>query len=375
MRTKVVALRDWLWPALDDKRRTQQSEEAKVRDQEVEIARRVEHLVRSKESLDSYLSASEGALERERSRRASVESRLIAIAGLMSIAATVVLGTLFSLATDKDMPPLGYARLIAPAVCVYLALQLTAAIHAAVQGLQAVGYQSELPQDLIPSPAQWGVDFRRERIRSVLDSLAQHRLVNNIKIGQLNVAYAAVRNFLWALLLAAVLAGLLAALRPRNAPLPVASPNGASERPTPSKHVTLTRIAVVGPFASGSHEVHVEQLGGCLRAAVAAANQRGDVRGWQVVGRTDRRNLRPEAALKYGSNEALAMARAKVVRDVMSAQLPEFDEANVLSAIGGPQVYSSTAADTVMGTDRVVEVYVLLEAHEYFATAVRRCSP
>jgi flagellar motor protein MotB len=103
--------------------------------------------------------------------------------------------------------------------------------------------------------------------------------------------------------------------------------------------------------------------------------QVGEIRGWQIVGRTDRRNLKPQTARTYGSNEALAMARARTVRDLMIATVPQFHDDRAMVAIGGPDSYVSTSSEEAMRADRAVDIFILLDSSQELRGAPRLCLP
>jgi hypothetical protein len=139
--------------------------------------------------------------------------------------------------------------------CFYLTLQLYAALYAAIKGLSRAPYIYETAVDLLPSAQLAGSDFLRHRISQKLEMLEQHQDVNNEKVGQMAVAHRAVINFLFALVILAAVASLMALNRepPKdsvvcsevlnklcaaqensvtNAPL---APRGGEQKPVPEK--------------------------------------------------------------------------------------------------------------------------------------------
>ena len=129
---------DLIWPSLDGDANEHAAQERERLDTEMQaIKQAVTKLRPNEEELKGYLAASEKLLETENSRKGGIESRLLNAAGLVSIAGTVVLGALFSLASEKLTLSTPWARITLTLGCLYLAVQLVAALHAAIKGLQA----------------------------------------------------------------------------------------------------------------------------------------------------------------------------------------------------------------------------------------------
>lgn len=210
----VAALVDLLWPSLEgDASRQASDEQDKLNTEKRRIARAAKNLPSDEELLKEHLKSSEQLLEREQSRRSGVEARLLNMAGLVSIAGTVVLGALFSLASEKIPLDSGWVRITLTIGCLYLAVQLVAALHASVKGLQATGYHEDQPHAILPRKGLQQTVFLRQRVQHVLDRVAENRSVNNKKLDQLNLAHCAMKNFLWGLLLVAIAACVAALMR------------------------------------------------------------------------------------------------------------------------------------------------------------------
>lgn len=206
---------DLIWPSLDgDPNQHEDQESRKFAEEARAIDEALANLPANEDEIKSYLAASEKLLEAESSRKGGIESRLLNAAGLVSIAGTVVLGALFSLASEKLTLNSPWARTILTFGCFYLALQLVAALHAAVKGLQAVGYIEDQPHELLPRLGLKRTVYLRERIGHLLIRVAEHRRVNNGKLDQLNIAHCAMRNFLWGLLSVAIAASVISVVWP-----------------------------------------------------------------------------------------------------------------------------------------------------------------
>lgn len=133
----------------------------------------------------------------------------------------------------------------------------------------------------------------------------------------------------------------------------------AQKGASPSK-IGLTQFATVGPFPDGDHQLDGAPIIECLRAGLQSLPASA-IAGWQIVGRVDKRGLRPDRAAIYGSNQALAMARAVWVRDHLLARQESFDSASAVVLVGGARHIGGRVDNGDLKSDRVVEIYVLLQ--------------
>lgn len=229
---------DLIWPSLDGDANEHAAQERERLDTEMQaIKQAVTKLRPNEEELKGYLAASEKLLETENSRKGGIESRLLNAAGLVSIAGTVVLGALFSLASEKLTLSAPWARITLTLGCLYLAVQLVAALHAAIKGLQARGYVEDLPHELLPRDGLKRTAYLRERVERLLGRVAEHRGINNGKLDQLNIAHCAMRNFLWGLFGVAVTASVVSLVWPPSPPAatcPNGNPCGPNTQQLPS---------------------------------------------------------------------------------------------------------------------------------------------
>ncbi len=198
---------DFIWPTLDgDPVKIDCEERKKLKTETDLIAKAASNLGSDEEKLKWHLGKCEKLLEAEGSRKASIDARLLSTAGLVSIAATVVLGNLFTLSSEKLTLNSANARVALMAGCLYLSLQLVAALQASVRGLRATRYDVDELHKLLPSQGIKHSFHLRHRIEQVLVRVAEHRQTNNGKLDQLNIAHTALRNFLWGLLVVALIA-------------------------------------------------------------------------------------------------------------------------------------------------------------------------
>jgi hypothetical protein len=423
--------------------------------------RSVEQLGSDEAQLKQYTAEVDKLLEREQSRKQSVEGRLTSIIGLTSIAATIVLSGLVSLAAGTPPAPSGPTTLIFAIGSLYLVLQLFVALFAAVNGLSRAVHLEDTAADLFEAQKSApGFRLRREIARK-LGQVRDYRRNGDAKVDQMAVAHRAVKNFLVALLLLAFAAAWVAVTRdPASVSktgdrAPAASTSSAAERPlrvasdvppthTPAEPVAggvvvpllmtagglallvagaifvgagkpvrniglgaallaggstlsllggskfelqlgkfdkligelqihlfeqtpsppplraaLMRVATIGPFPDGDHVLQREVLLRCLRDRLTP-DFTSMVGGWQIVGRVDKRQLKSDRALLYGSNQALAMTRANWVRDQVLAQIPGFDAEGSIVSVGGAGQVGAKVGEPELQSDRTVDIYVLV---------------
>ena len=119
-------------------------------------------------------------------------------------------------------------------------------------------------------------------------------------------------------------------------------------------------MVTVGPFPDGDHLLGQEAVLSCVREALKPYGNL-QFSGWQIIGRADKRQLRVDRAAIYGSNQALAMARAAWVTDNILSKFPSFDPNNAVVSVGGARGIGTKIDDTDLQVDRAVDVYVLLD--------------
>ncbi len=437
---------DFIWPRLagssDDHTR---QEHEKLTEETTLISKAADALRSDESQLGGYLAACEKLFEAEGSRKSSIEARLLSIAGLVSIAGTVVLGALFSLATEKLTFGSPIAKFVLSAGCLYLTIQLVAALHASVRGLRATGYVEDQPHERLPIPGATKCAYLLRRIKQVLVRVAEHRQVNNGKLDQLNIAHVALHNFLWGLLGVAVVTFIVAQLPMPSLPISAGRPpavgrvlpeEGLSQlgfgqpvflisagmslftlgvalfafSTTTSRrvlaaamtasglgltllgtgkldatlfkidkligelrfevsvgakgnrhHAFIRRVVTVGPFPDGDHLLADTEVANCI--SLALEKYKGTpIGGWEVVGRVDKRQLRPDRAKVYGSNQALAMARASWVAQRAMATQSSFDLAHAVVSVGGARGIGASVGGGDLESDRAVDVFAVVNA-------------
>lgn len=314
----------------------------------------------NEEHLKDYLETVKKLVEKEQSRRTGVETRLTSIVGLTSIAATVVLTALFAMAAGSMPLQQDVAKWILVPGCFYLALQLYIGLHQAVKGLSRAPYDADTAVDILPSAQMARCVFLRRCISNKFNMLEQHREKNNEKVTRLAVAHCAVRNFLFVLLILAAAASWMAFTREQPKEAVVSSDKLNAVQATPPRKIVLMKIAIVGPFPDGDHLLSQETVLSCVREALKPY---GDIQfsGWQIIGRVDKRQLRKDRATIYGSNQALAMARAVWVTDYVLSQIASFDPATAIVSVGGARSIGAKVGDSERRLDRAVDIYALFD--------------
>lgn len=283
---------DLIWPSLDGDANEHAAQERKRLDEEIRaIKRAVTKLRPNEDELKGYLAASEKLLDAENSRKGGIESRLLNAAGLVSIAGTVVLGALFSLASEKLTLSAPWARTPLTLGCLYLALQLVAALHAAIEGLQARGYVEDLPHELLPRDGLKRTAYLRERVERLLGRVAEHRGINNGKLDQLNIAHCAMRNFLWGLFGVAVTASVVALVWPPSpsaATCPNGDPCGPNAQQVPAISSPGSQRPQGGEYGVTVHDVSLPVIlisaGTCIATLGIALFAAGGTRTRRIVG-------------------------------------------------------------------------------------------
>ncbi|WP_156333262.1 MULTISPECIES: hypothetical protein [Achromobacter] len=129
-------------------------------------------------------------------------------------------------------------------------------------------------------------------------------------------------------------------------------------------HTMLHRVASIGPFPDGDHVGDADSALRCMTTALKAYGPGGVIGGWQIVGRVDKRDLKPEPRRMYGSNQALAMARAEwVVTHVMN-EIVQLRGVEGVVSIGGARSIGTEVTVDKLEADRYVDVFVLLNAQD-----------
>jgi hypothetical protein len=196
-------LRDALWPAVtptspaEAVAEAQRERERRARDDAAIDALAV---VSDDDVLRDAATTVQASLDDERDRRASAETRLTTVLGMVSIAASVAFGALTAVFSKGFQGVPTIEAFLAALLMVYAVLQLVIALLAALRGLVRREYLASLPADLLRAPAETLNAHLRRQMRLMTIASAQHAEVNSRKVEAMDVAHTALRNFVIAVL-------------------------------------------------------------------------------------------------------------------------------------------------------------------------------
>jgi len=174
--------------------------------------------------IDDALVALEKVEEAELERRRSVESRLTSVLGMASIS-TALFGALISLQAklggSKSLDGLLWPAIIAST---YGMVQLLLATLAAVKGLKRRPQIAMGIEDYLGAPGETKRNLQIRTLKELVGKILDDEKVNCRRMDQMEVAHEALRNFLVAMLLLAILWPLGFMLGPKASPAPDTGP-------------------------------------------------------------------------------------------------------------------------------------------------------
>lgn len=215
----AIFLCDLVFPVAIPLSTEQLEHEYSIRDGQIaDCAARVGAIPDANESdIVVYLAESAKLQDDEDDRKQGVESRLTSILGLSSIAGTIVFGGILALVVGTIQAPTGFVSFGMVAGTLYLALQLCSGILASVRGLEGKGYYTALASDVLPAPNETQPSYLKRQITETVARLGFNRMRNNEKVSQMATAHRAMKNFIGALILIAVVGAIVgAATRPAD---------------------------------------------------------------------------------------------------------------------------------------------------------------
>ena len=187
---------------------TQEESKIQIEREEKEIEeckKRIASLPDSELVLNKHLSTCLNQLDKEETRRQSVEARLTTIIGLSSIAGTVAFGGLVAEASGTLRPPGALLKWLIALGAFYLILQLCCGILAAVRGLSRQSYMGQKTADILPETTETRSAYLRRQIDFSLRSLADHRSNNNKRVTEMAIAHRSMKNFVVGLIIVCAL--------------------------------------------------------------------------------------------------------------------------------------------------------------------------
>ncbi len=168
----------------------------------------------SEQALRDCLDAYSKLVDEEDARRQGVEQRLTTMIGFCSIAATVVFSVILAEASGTINISNGVLRVAATLSAVYVACQVCFASFAAVRGLERQGWETLRPVDVTQDHGENISLYLRRRANRYLQIHAQHELQNNRKVTYMAVAHEAIKNFIVALVVFAIVGAAFSLLAP-----------------------------------------------------------------------------------------------------------------------------------------------------------------
>jgi hypothetical protein len=211
---------DWIVPRAEPLSAEKIAEiESRRKKEKEECDERIAAFPNDEKVIACYLADCSKLLDDEEARRLSVEGRLTSIVGLCSIAGTIVFGGIIALAARTLRIQAAWMRWVLAVGALYLAVQICTAILAAVGGLSRKGYLAATATDVLLATGETRPALLRRRINECLNMFWDHQDINNKKVTKMAVAHRAMENFLWGLLLIAVLGAGYGALARYEDPL------------------------------------------------------------------------------------------------------------------------------------------------------------
>ncbi len=195
---------DFVYPCAQPRTAEQLERESKrAISERTECEARIAQLPVDEAQLRIYLASSRDLLASESDRRSSVDSRLGTVIGLLSIAGSIVFGTIATSNPNEIHGWLKWPLVLGP---LYLTSQVCISILASVRGLGRRSYKGSTPAEVLPAANERPETHLRGQIQSVLAMIENHRELNNQKVTELAIAHRATANFAGGLLVLAIVA-------------------------------------------------------------------------------------------------------------------------------------------------------------------------
>lgn len=193
---------DWFWPTIEPP-----SREESVQEEPARTARRDALMLnlRGLTTADEVQAAREqiqSVESSERDRMTNVEERLRGLVSLAAVAAAVTVGIgIAQLRGDLQSTASGTLLALAS---VYAVVQLLAALLAAIKGLERRSFRAVAAEDLIARPTEDPRDRELRLSEISFDAMIDVQDAANAKVDQMSLAYRALKNFVFGVLVAAL---------------------------------------------------------------------------------------------------------------------------------------------------------------------------
>lgn len=190
-------LTDCIWPSLEALTQVQEEDEKQKREQALESDRRLIDAwkVQTPEACTGSEEALSGLLETEQERGRSVEGRLTSLVGLTSVGAAITFGILASQFNRGFELPQNLASRATLAISLYVVLQVTCALLAAVRGLERRAQLALGVADVVGKPKETDTALTQRRLHAYVDWLHDLRGINSCRVEHMAVAHRALKNF------------------------------------------------------------------------------------------------------------------------------------------------------------------------------------
>jgi hypothetical protein len=225
--TLLASIVDCFWPRLEPFSKEQEESEREKRKAASDLVNSrlsAEGMCRcnatSETVLREVLGAAGKLLAAEEDRRAHVQARLTSILGLTSIASAVAFGLLTNMFAKGFQSPKTIGLYTATIASVYVLLQLSRALLAAIDGLGRTSVLSLTAADILPEANECSSTYLTRQIQNTIDCAQDMGERNQHRVNCIALAHRALKNFLCGVMvLVIILAFLIVFARPASDPL------------------------------------------------------------------------------------------------------------------------------------------------------------
>lgn len=137
----------------------------------------------------------------------------------------------------------------------------------------------------------------------------------------------------------------------------------------PASSRETVKLMSIGPFPSARHQLDGDIDLTCLQAKLEDRNNK--IYSLDIVGKVDKRELKPENRRIYGSNQTLAQVRGEWVEAYLRSHVPGLQQQAVAIAVNGASHFGEKVSDSDLGSDRSVAVYASVAQDSPLRNAVK----
>lgn len=145
-------------------------------------------------------------------RSEAVDRKLLSLFRTGSLLATVAIAVFIGAVNLQSVDDNIYVPIVCiiMAIILYIFLQLCFVVSTTIKGLRAKGYRRLGRESLIPKKSDTFDDFRRSQIEDIIHIIEQNEWTTNRKVDCIELAYTALSNVLYGLVVLMVVALILA---------------------------------------------------------------------------------------------------------------------------------------------------------------------